>query len=366
MVAHALTFSHDNILAIATDHNIELYDVKTHSFISTLPVNARSLRALAFSPDDTHLAVGGSGGSVYLWDIEGIDACSPHSGEEATAVTALALSRDCSRLACGFRDGTVELWETSPTKRRIASHQAYEGGSVCALGFGPDGGLFASGSDGYPSTIKLWSGKDGSLRGTLNDMGRPRALAVSNSVLVAAGCSVMIWGLGTLSLIHTFQELAGDIVSIAENSALIAVADSDSVTLLDAENHRTITKFDVRGIHTMTFLPDNLQLVAQSQDGGFVSFNLISKHLMKGGATLEHIIQLPNISLWHGIPIWHCLDNEQQSFTASFPQHKTPVPVVWIPRHIHVTTRTHGSSMIALGCWDGHVILLRLPSSHVG
>ncbi|KIL56525.1 hypothetical protein M378DRAFT_89177, partial [Amanita muscaria Koide BX008] len=121
---------------------------------------------IKFSLDSTlFVSCSRHGGSVYLWDIRGIDACSPSEREEATGVTELVLSRDCSRLACGFSDGTVELWETSPTKRRIASHHAHKE-PVCALEFGPDAGLFASGSD--DGTIKLWNGGDGSLRGTLS------------------------------------------------------------------------------------------------------------------------------------------------------------------------------------------------------
>ncbi|KIL62668.1 hypothetical protein M378DRAFT_165515 [Amanita muscaria Koide BX008] len=363
-----MAFSLDNILAIATEHCIKLYDVETHSFIQTLPLGGMP-KALAFSPDCTRLAIGDNNGNVNLWDIRGIDASGPLS-KEVIPVTALALSQDCSRLACGFADGTVELWGTSPTKLRIASHHAERSvDSVRALGFGPDGVLFASGSD--DGTIKLWNGKDG-LCGTLKAPSGLRALALSNNILVAAGYGVVtLWSLDMLSLIHAFTESSYEAstvstLSIAENNALVAVAHSGGVSLFDAENHRNITTFHVpHEIHTMSFLSDNLQLVAQSKDGVFLSFNLINKHIMKG-ATLEHLIRLRNIPLWHGVPMWHCLDNDQLYFTASLSQHKCPVPVLWIPRHIPVTAWAQGSSMIALGCWDGHVILLRLPTSHVG
>ncbi|KIL62294.1 hypothetical protein M378DRAFT_165827, partial [Amanita muscaria Koide BX008] len=357
-----MAFSLDNILAVKSKYDIQLYNVKTHSFIRTLPLRGSPME-LALSPDCTRLAVGTAEGRVYLWDIR-VDASGPPLKGDATIVTALILSRDCSRLACGFVNGTVELWGTSPTKRRIASHQAHVSW-VDALGFGPDGGLFASGS--YDGTIKLWDGTDGLLCGTLEAPGGLEALALSNMVLVAAGDGgVTLWSLDTLSLIHTFTDEtpSAAAVSIAENNALIAIAHRRGVSLLDAENYRAVTTFDVLDeIHTMSFLPDNLQLVAQSKDGAFLSFDLINKHIVKG-ATPEHLIQPLNISLWHGVPIWHCLDNEQHYFTALFPEHKSPVPVLWIPRHIPVTAWTQGSSMIALGCWD-RVILLRLPNGHV-
>ncbi|KIL56958.1 hypothetical protein M378DRAFT_39152, partial [Amanita muscaria Koide BX008] len=160
----------DNLCIIeggAENWDALLYNVKTDSFISTLPFQATSI---AFSPDCTRLAVGAIEGNIRLLDIRGIDASGPPSKGNATAVTALALSRDCSRLACGFEDGTVELWRTSPTKQQIGPltlrskmeaivfrifGQSRHAKSVQVLGFDSDGGLFASGSD--DGTIKLWN-----------------------------------------------------------------------------------------------------------------------------------------------------------------------------------------------------------------
>ncbi|KIL55625.1 hypothetical protein M378DRAFT_54313, partial [Amanita muscaria Koide BX008] len=149
--SHKLEFSGDGsrIASLSPDDTLTLWNSESGALIGTLTdVDPTSL---AFSPDCTRLAAGDRVGNVNLWDLRGINACGPSSN--ATAVTELALSRDCSRLACGFEDGTVELWGTSPTKQRIAYHQAHAG-MVQALEFGPDGGLFASAS--YDGTIKLW------------------------------------------------------------------------------------------------------------------------------------------------------------------------------------------------------------------
>ncbi|KIL53848.1 hypothetical protein M378DRAFT_174547 [Amanita muscaria Koide BX008] len=194
-----------------------------------------------------------------------------------------------------------------------------------------------------------------------------------------------LWSLDTLNLIHTFGGLSGitSTIAIAENSALITVisvnvkndaaamefriaeglfVNQSVVSLLDVVNHTTIATFNVPyQIHTMTFLPDNSLLVAQSIDGVFLSLNLTNKHITKG-LMLEHLIQLPNTPVWHGVPVWHCQDKGQHYFSALFPQHKSPVPVLWIPRDFHVSRWSQGASMIALGCRDGRVILLRLPA----
>ncbi|KIL55885.1 hypothetical protein M378DRAFT_173204 [Amanita muscaria Koide BX008] len=367
----SMAFSVDNILAIGTDlGGIKLYNTNIHSFISTLSFGSGLPAALAFSPDCTHLAGMIGFGSMYLWDMRGIDTSGPLS-REATGVTAMALSRDCSRLACVFRDGTVELWETSPTKRRIASHQC---GRVSAVEFGPDGSLFASGSD--DGIIQLWNAGDGSLHGTLIafQAGELQALALSGSVLVAAGRDgVTLWSLDTLSLIHTLKEICArrastaTTVSISDDSDLVAIGfDDASVHLVDVMNRTTIATFIVSyGIRKLTFLPDKLQLVAQTYNGDFHSLDLIN-NCITNEPTLEHLIQLPDIPLWHGVPVWHCWDDAQHFVTALFSHHRTPVPVLWIPSDIPMNTWTQGSSMIALGRKDGRIILIRLPTSHFG
>ncbi|KIL56355.1 hypothetical protein M378DRAFT_89472, partial [Amanita muscaria Koide BX008] len=169
------------------EHNIcsiEGGPEKWDALVAKLRHDQRWFIPPAFSPDCTHLAVRDLNDNVNLWDIRGIDASSPPSKRNATAVSVLTLSRDCSRLACGFEDGTVELWETSPTNRRIDPlalrskmekfffrifRQSRHTEPVQVLEFDPDGRLFASGS--YDGTIKLWNGGDGALRGTLRAPG---------------------------------------------------------------------------------------------------------------------------------------------------------------------------------------------------
>ncbi|KIL54277.1 hypothetical protein M378DRAFT_174338 [Amanita muscaria Koide BX008] len=130
-------------------------------------------------------------------------------------------------------------------------------------------------------------------------------------------------------------------------------------------NRTTIATFTASNrIHKLTFLPNKSQLMART-DSGFQSLDLIN-NCITDGPTLEHLIQPPDIPLWHGVPVWFCWADGQHYVAALFSQRQTPVPVLWIPSDIHVMDCAQGSSMIALGCEDGRIILLRLPTSHLG
>jgi WD40 repeat protein len=205
------------------------------------------------------------------------------------------------------------------------------------------------------------------------------AVALSNSVLVTAGGrNVALWSLDTLSLIQTFAispRHTASTVSISDDSNFAAIVAHKveqpfysvdrTVYLVDVTNRTTTATFAVSfDIRKLSFLPDKSQLVAQSRTGDFLSLDLINTRITNG-PTLEHLIQLPDTPLWHGVPVWYCSANGQQYVAALFPQHQTPVPVLWIPSDIRVRTWTQGSSMIALGRRNGQIILLRLPTSHI-
>ncbi|KIL56376.1 hypothetical protein M378DRAFT_89420, partial [Amanita muscaria Koide BX008] len=224
---HSFEFSGDGsrIVSVSSYNRLTLWNSESGGLIGDVTYDT-GLGVLAISTNGSLLATADHN-RVKLWSEN--RGHLAESNRNATIVTALTLSRDCSRLACGFKDGTVELWGTSPTKQRIASHQAHTE-MIQAFGFGPGGELFAAGSDG---TITLWNGKDGSLVATLIVPSGLQAVALSDSGLVAAGNGshdVTLWSLHTLKLIHTFKK-HGDKVSIAENSAVIAVSRDNIVSL---------------------------------------------------------------------------------------------------------------------------------------
>ncbi len=64
--------------------------------------------AIAFSPDGTKLATGGTDGAVKIWDETG-NLLATYLGHK-NAVDAIAFNHDGTLLGSGGRDGAVRIW----------------------------------------------------------------------------------------------------------------------------------------------------------------------------------------------------------------------------------------------------------------
>ncbi len=122
------------------------------------------VESIVFSHDGKLLAIGGGGdeedrGVVHLWDVEKrqkIDAqIRGHEGV-GVKVKALAFSPDNTVLATGGTDKNIELWQINPGGpgyliERLEGHRF----PVTALAYSSDGKTLASGDTS--GTVNLWS-----------------------------------------------------------------------------------------------------------------------------------------------------------------------------------------------------------------
>ncbi|MBW2456424.1 MAG: WD40 repeat domain-containing protein [Deltaproteobacteria bacterium] len=135
---------------------MRLWDVETGKSKRVLEGHGGGVRGLAYSPDGTKLASGGTDRTIRLWDVE--DGSSRVLGEHPGRVYWMAFHPDGRRLGAGSSDGTARIWDVETGAHvTLAGHH----NEVNSLRFSPTGDLAFTASD------------DGTVRSWHTDTGRP-------------------------------------------------------------------------------------------------------------------------------------------------------------------------------------------------
>jgi WD40 repeat protein len=182
---------------IEESSHLALYD-----YTGAIPVWKRNINVgnggafgLAFSPDETKIAIAGYNGSIRIIDVNTgatVLNISAHTG----SVLAVDYSSDGMYLASASMDGRVKIWnaQTGALVRNIAAHT----GQVNTIKFSPDNQYIASG--GNDKNINIWKVSDGMRAYRLTGHKAPvysLSYAANNQWLSSSGedSTVYIWKL---------------------------------------------------------------------------------------------------------------------------------------------------------------------------
>jgi len=113
------------------------------------------VRAIAFHPDGTRVALGGEDTSVRVYEFGWLrNAVKPPLTGHTDAITSLAYSPTGNLLVTGSKDGTIRLWDgtgNDPAARAVlAGHKA----AIRLVRFTPRGNQLVSAGDA--GEVRLW------------------------------------------------------------------------------------------------------------------------------------------------------------------------------------------------------------------
>ncbi len=228
------------------DSTVRLWDVETGK-ARTLPGPASWAQCVAFSPDGKTLAVGGSGTTLYAFDLEtGKDRTSLAGHDEP--FSSLALCPDGSILASGGSDNLIHLWDlkTSKETARLEGHQGY----VTGLAFTTGGRELVSCS--YDGTVRVWDWQRGKETRRFAQVqpssGNPRYggfdLAPDGTTLVLP--TGQFWDVATgeqTGTVPNYKGIPFAKIVFAPDGKRLASPNREAARVLDARSGREICRF---------------------------------------------------------------------------------------------------------------------------
>ncbi|KAL6410694.1 NWD1 protein [Ilyonectria robusta] len=222
-------------LASATRTGVDIWNVTSSHCIRSLEVD--DARAVDFSVDGQHLAVGLDGGGIGLWDVDSGVHMQTLDGHEEE-VRDVAFSPDGKLLASASDDETIKMWDFKKGEC-IRTMHGHEFGAT-SLSFSADGRQLASG--GYDTTGRVW--ETATVRVWETATGR------------------CIWTLGGHKyLVTSVAFLSGDSLASGSHDGTVKIWDvTTGICIRTLQGHGTL-------VMSIVFLGKGLSFASASSDG---------------------------------------------------------------------------------------------------
>ena len=277
----AVAFSADgHWLAAARHRDVLLVDATTGRVEQTLSGAENPINAVAFSPDNRHVAAGEGlpsvVGHVRIWEI-GSKEPRVFTGH-ADSIYALAFSPEGARLVTASYDKLLILWEVASGKELYALK--HHTGAVFAAAFSPDGKTLVSAA--ADQTVKLWNAETGQRILTLTEPTK----GLNAVVFHPRGQEIAAVGVDKMIRIYDWNGTTAKLKrsAFAHDAPILALVYSpDGTTLFTGSEDRRIKAWDAASLqerHVYENLADWPQTLAVNRAGtrlaaGFANGDLV-------------------------------------------------------------------------------------------
>ncbi len=208
---HSVALSHDGALALtgSADKTMKLWDRASGRLIRKFSGYEYAIYAVAFSPDDTHIAAGS------VRDVQLIERSSGrlvHTFDVGTLVRSIAISPDGRRLLTGDMDHTVKLWDADTGNVLFARGNS---NSITtrpsSAQYSRDGARIAAGSGEY---LRFWDAPNG-VRVFEGDHRRVAYSPDGTRLLVGGQDTLKLLDASTGEVLRSFAGHSGDVTTVA-------------------------------------------------------------------------------------------------------------------------------------------------------
>ncbi|HEX9076706.1 MAG TPA: NB-ARC domain-containing protein [Anaerolineae bacterium] len=363
-VISAVAFSPDeeHLATGSWDGVIKMWDPATGTLLWTSPA-VDAIMGLAFSPDGSALASATTDGQVRIWDTASgalLQVLNEHMGP----VFCVSWSPHGDILASAGHDAQIRLWGTAGDKsprRKSKPVRTLDGHTrpLRGLAFSPDGRTLASAS--WDTTVKLWDVQSGTPKESIPIQARTEGLVWSpDGRYLASGeldRAFWVWDLQQHKQRTTFYGIMAPVRALAfspDSSTLDIAYENGGMQVLDMTSGQCIRKWQgfARTVNEVAWGPDMAQIAGGGSDALVTIWDVAQRvplQLLRGHmATIWGVSWSPD-GRWlascsedNTIRIWDLAKGESERvLTYSELADALIFAVAWSPDSEHLAVASH-------------------------